>query len=461
MPIKRKKVHQKKVASKRTNLVVILFFLLSIALILVSFLFNRSAEKNSPSTAQSAGTGWLSGASSINKNYQEFATWRGSPVTIAGVWSDATADDQENQWAYKDYKDFPENLDLSVGAIYGSETFASVANGTLDTRLKKALSEVDANWGSKKTIFLRFAHEFNGSWYKWSVKKSNVEDYKKAFQRFHGLVQSELVAKGRNAKVVWSPNDGSHSDASAEEMYPGDQYVDVIGVDSYDWDPQRTESNWESAANAKEKDGSPRGIEAWRQFALAKGKPMAFPEWGCNPSEIVDCPFYIKKMNEFFRANAGTGPGQVWYEIYFNAWDKDKIFPTTNVPQAAAMYKSLKWGDGGVSNTTPVITSGTTPIVTLAPTEVIPTYECIGGTNCVPSATPTVPSEEITPGSETTPEITQSELEPTNPALTQSPDGDNGKDDEGSKGRGGFFQMFIAFLRSILELLLRLLGFNS
>ena len=471
----------KRINKKKNNrFLPILFFALGIVAIISTVYIVTTQWTELRSRAQTS-KGWLSGSSDIageidgkpepEMHWQKFEAWRGSPVTIAGTWSDATAGDQENMWAYNNYKDFPHSLDLSVGAYYDGESFAAIANGSLDTRLKKALANVDANWNSKPIIFLRFAHEFNGSWYRWSVKSSNVEDYKKAFQHFHALVQSELIAKGRNAKVVWSPNDGNHSDIAIQQMWPGDQYVDVIGVDSYDWDPQRNESNWETAANAMEGDGSPRGIESWRKFAESKGKPLSFPEWGCNPDKTtppVDCPFYIQKMNDYFRTHAGTTAGKVWYEIYFNSYvEKTRIFPTTKVPQAAAMYQSLKWGDGGVV-TNPSTTLPSTNTPSQAFISVSPPFVCGGSQYCVPSTT--VPPEN--PGTNPPVDISQT----VNPSgVVENPqenpdgnddednndnDGDNNGNDNGNNhGDGkGLFDLLLELFRLIIEFFMKLFG---
>ncbi len=466
----KKSMSKKKMQRNKNLLIIGLLFVFAVAVSLHIGLSKNAQEYRVLSNAQTASSGWLSGASSINKNHNEFAAWRGSPVTIAGVWSDATAADQENQWAYLDYANFSGNLDLSVGSIYPGESFGAMANGAYDARFKKALKIINDNWGSKKTIFLRFSHEFNGNWYNWSVTSANAEDFKRAFRHFHALVQSELVAKGKDAKVVWSPNDASKSNARAEAMWPGDQYVDVVGVDSYDWWPHRDESNWTSALNARDSNGDPRGIELWRQFAQAHGKPLAFPEWGCDPSGVYDNPYYIKKMNEYFRQHAGTGPGQVLYEIYFNAWDSDRIYPTTSVPNAQAMYKSLKWGDGGISNTTPV-----TPVVTQVangqiPTEVpeniTPTMYCGGSGYCVPSPSISdspdayIPPTGSAPDSYTTP--TQDNTNPD--SGSGQPNQNNGNNQQG-EGRGprnsqGFFQQFLEFLISLLEAFLNALRGN-
>lgn len=105
---------------------------------------------------------------------------------------------------------------------------------------------------------------------------------------------------------------------------------------------------------------------------------------------------------------------------------------------------------GQQSSPAPSSSASTAPSapLTAAPTEVIPTYECIGGTNCVPSATPTVSAEP-----DPTMYVPEEDLSPTNSLNpTQQPDENN----NGNPNPRGFIGMFLAFLYAILQFLLSL-----
>lgn len=296
---------------------------------------------------------WLSGMGRGDGGYTnaEFASWRGgSQPTIAGTWNDSGLDVSIEQYGVTVFGSRGMAIDNAVGGIYRSsgETYAKMASGALDSRFRTMLQNINKNWGSTTVMFLRFAHEFNGNWYsEWNVKPSDTEDFKKAQQRFYQLVQEELVAKGRNAKVAYAPNSDSHNGVNVTQSWPGDQYIDVVAVDSYDGNglPYITDdASW----NQVSKMGSltePVGYEMWRQFAEAHGKPVAFSEWGPDPNSRRDNPYYIKKMNDFFRQYGGTGAGNVWYDCVFTAEGYAYTFyPSGNVPNAVAMYRSLTWG---------------------------------------------------------------------------------------------------------------------
>ncbi|MFC1510784.1 glycoside hydrolase family 26 protein [Candidatus Margulisiibacteriota bacterium] len=91
-----------------------------------------------------------------------------------------------------------------------------------------------------RPILLRFAHEMNGNWYPWDgfhngANPAAAERYKRVWLSIYN-VRQELQAD--NIKLVWCPN---HADLPAADWnkltayYPGDQYVDWVGMDGYNW----------------------------------------------------------------------------------------------------------------------------------------------------------------------------------------------------------------------------------
>jgi hypothetical protein len=84
-------------------------------------------------------------------------------------------------------------------------------------------------------ILLRFAHEMNGNWYPWDGAHNKGSSYLEAWRYIYN-VREEIGAT--NVKLVWSPN---NFDIPNEEWnkiaayYPGDEYVDWLGIDGYNW----------------------------------------------------------------------------------------------------------------------------------------------------------------------------------------------------------------------------------
>src|SRR5262249_48553137 len=106
----------------------------------------------------------------------------------------------------------------------------NIAGGAFDGYLRSWARAAKA-WG--KPFFLRPNHEMNGNWYPWGTGAGNPnnntpEEYVAAWKHLHALFDAEGVT---NAVWVWCPNVG----LSMGEDYPGDGWVDWVGLDGYNW----------------------------------------------------------------------------------------------------------------------------------------------------------------------------------------------------------------------------------
>jgi beta-mannanase len=97
-------------------------------------------------------------------------------------------------------------------------------------------------------VMARWGHEFNGNWYPWGIANNNSNPalYISAYRHVHDLV---VAAGATNVQWVWCFNNGSTPDASYNDpaqSYPGDAYVDWVGIDGYNWglDP-----SWDPTGN--------------------------------------------------------------------------------------------------------------------------------------------------------------------------------------------------------------------
>ncbi len=77
----------------------------------------------------------------------------------------------------------------------------------------------------KHPVFLRFAHEFDNPGYPWyNENKTAASDFVKTWRYIYDIFSKEHVD---NVKWVWNPWKSN----KIEEFYPGDAYVDWLGVD--------------------------------------------------------------------------------------------------------------------------------------------------------------------------------------------------------------------------------------
>ncbi|MFH6994320.1 glycosyl hydrolase [Flavobacterium sp. FlaQc-48] len=86
-------------------------------------------------------------------------------------------------------------------------------------------------------IIFRPFHEFDGSWFWWGANFCTPEDYKTAYQFTVDYLKN---TKGvHNILYAFSPDNSYTTAANYLSRYPGDKYVDVLGMDNYgDFDNQ-------------------------------------------------------------------------------------------------------------------------------------------------------------------------------------------------------------------------------
>ena len=328
--------------------------------------------------------GWLTGASGNSASNGNFATWRGRPevavlavggdgtvgallpalvdptgggggrpLGIVGTWNDSR-EAQTAQWSLENYNHWVGNVDNAIGAIFSGESWGAAASGAYDSRWVTALKKANSlRVGKPGIMYLRFAHEFNGTWYDWSVRSGQEANFRAAWRRFHGLFKTHCDARH---KLVYSPNWDNVNGVNMPACWPGDEYVDVVSPDYYNqWPYNNTTSGWWSTMNTGTVT-DPKGMEKWRQFAQAHGKPMGVSEWGDKAfdggsgSGGGDSPNFMTNMWNWFNDHkpakgVAAGPGQMQYDIYFNVENfgsgQFRIYPETSMPIAAATYASL------------------------------------------------------------------------------------------------------------------------
>jgi len=126
-----------------------------------------------------------------------------------------------------------------------SITLADIESGKWDQYIQKWGKDA-ASFG--KPVMVRWGHEMNGNWYPWSGPRNgnNPALYVSTYRRVHDLV---VKAGAKNVIWLWSPNANSVPEAEfnlAEAYYPGDDYVDWIAVDGYNWGASKDTSSWQS-----------------------------------------------------------------------------------------------------------------------------------------------------------------------------------------------------------------------
>jgi hypothetical protein len=199
---------------------------------------------------------------------------------------------------------------------------ADVAEGLHDAEFEAAAKAISE---AQPAAIIRLGWEMNieGAWF----AKGHEADYIKAFRRVVGIFRRY----SDRFKYDWCPGWGPQQ-FEAELAYPGDDVVDYVGLDVYDYKFEGSpQERWDTYYLK-----APFGLQWQRDFAIKHGKRMSYPEWGVG--NFGDNPFFIQQMHDWFLQNEAN----IAYAAYFNS---DGLWPTqidTNrFPQSEKLFRKL------------------------------------------------------------------------------------------------------------------------
>lgn len=235
----------------------------------------------------------------FNSEFYLQAAENGSTIQLAWLPWDSGAPDLVNQPAYK---------------------LTNITNGNFDADIHRWATQIK-DFGYP--VLFRPMGEMNGNWTSWScgnavagvapVNGNSPADYVAAYRHVHDIFVTDGVT---NVEWVWAPNrDGAANGAQGTDVaqytfntyYPGDSYVDYIGIDGYNWGNEFSWSNWQdlsqifgpsydvfvhSTVNSLPKpkimiaemssteNGAPAGTSkaSWMTAAYSSWFPYRFPE---------------------------------------------------------------------------------------------------------------------------------------------------------------------------------------
>jgi beta-mannanase len=117
------------------------------------------------------------------------------------------------------------------GARQPRFSLASIADGAHDAYIDTFATSIK-EFGHPVTI--RLMHEMNGNWYPWGlgVNGNRSGDFVAAWRHVH----DRFVALGvTDVAWMWAPNAVYTGSAPLADLYPGDAYVDAVGLSNYNW----------------------------------------------------------------------------------------------------------------------------------------------------------------------------------------------------------------------------------
>jgi hypothetical protein len=275
-----------------------------------------------PCSAGSAALGAYVGNSPAELT--QFETWLGRPVdritahTGRANWKDWVS---SIRWSVQLWSPLNKPICWTIPLFADGGSLSDAAAGKYREYYEQAARILAASRPSDNIIYVRTGEELNGNWMPWSAA-GHEQDFVRAYRHF---VDAFRTISDR-FRFEWNVNI-RETRMNAADAYPGDDYVDVVGMDFYyntKWNPTDPLKAWDEMVNSQ------FGLQWLEDFAAAHKKPTAYPEWGVN---FDGAGPYIQKAAQWFSDH---------HVLYQSVWNSNDAFPgklsDQQYPRAAAAY---------------------------------------------------------------------------------------------------------------------------
>jgi len=200
----------------------------------------------------------------------------------------------------------------------------NISGGDFDTYIRGWARDVRELSGP---IMIRPMHEMNGNWYPWggTANGNRPGDFVSAWHHIHDIFEEEGA---NNVSWVWSVNLESvpdNKENAYDIYYPGDPYVDWIGISGFNYGDTETWSVWT------------RMTDLYREGLSSLGKynkPLMLAEVSSVESGGDKGEWFTDAFSTLRNEHPNIG-AVVWYD----AIDEDKDFRITSSFEATQVFR--------------------------------------------------------------------------------------------------------------------------
>lgn len=189
----------------------------------------------------------------------------------------------------------------------------------------------------KGDVLVRIFHEFNGDWYPWCIARNDKDSelYIRAFRRVVDIFRGNGAD---NVRFVWCPNSMSSPQQGWNNFmnaYPGDAYVDIVGLDVFNGAGQQGVPVWKSF----------RYEIADSYFILTQQlphKPLMLCETSSRERMVGETGHLLQK-SDWMREQADAlrrDCAKVRLSVWFNEYDGFKL---DSSPEAEDAFRRAVW----------------------------------------------------------------------------------------------------------------------
>lgn len=198
------------------------------------------------------------------------------------------------------------------------DTSTNVVAGAWDVYYKNVATAL-ATYAPNAIV--RLSWEFNGGWFAWGIDTYpsppslgyTAASFVAAWQ--HVVTVMRGVSGTSGLKFDWCP-DLCPGCADPVPAYPGDAYVNVVGLDFYDTsDTGDAAADWNNAVNCF------RCLSWQVSFAQSHGKYLSLPEWGVgyanNKLDDQHGAYFVTQTAAWMRT---------YNYLYFDYWNTNEAY---------------------------------------------------------------------------------------------------------------------------------------
>ena len=193
------------------------------------------------------------------------------------------------------------SLEIQRWGYRTPDDLAAVADGRFDGFFRTYARDAKK---AAYPVLLRFGFEMNGDWFSWGGKP---ETFKSAWHRARNIFREEGC---ENVLWVWAPNAVSGPDTPEngfEHYWPGDEAVDVIGLDGYNFGDHHSQwHRWEEV-------DAVFGPALEKIDASGVRHPILITEFSCaHDGEPARRARWIRRAFEYFEKRPAI-IGAIWF----------------------------------------------------------------------------------------------------------------------------------------------------
>jgi hypothetical protein len=277
----------------------------------------RPAQRTQSSPTAAIGAFLGSDASGVHR-IDDFSAWLGKEVTVGHTylpgesWEDLEGPDSIlDPWtawqSAKPGRTLVLNVpmlapsDPAVGDDEAAELLRRGAEGEFDHHFEVLADRLVERKAAQTIIVLGW--EMNGTTYSGRCAPDPTA-WKVFWRRIVSVMRS---VPGQAFRFDFAPVRGAQA-IPWPLCYPGDDVVDLVGMDSYDQHPGRTFNDFVH---------QPYGLLDQADFAQKHGKPMSYPEWGLfdngdNPAYVSEMQSWISAHDVLYHTISDYCPHGVW-----------------------------------------------------------------------------------------------------------------------------------------------------